>query len=203
MLGNMVNVISCLVQVFYVVSFFPQILENYKRQSGSGLSDVLLFGYFNGYIAFTYFLHCLGHAPIFQILNGMQFIALLVLMFQRFYYAEQVSALCFAKFFAANSIVAVLLFPFASYIPAIFGDISGWIAAFFFCMSQFFQIGKMYVAKSVVGMSLFFVLFMMFGGVLELAVTYIMISPVETRLSLWRFVLGCGIYCVQFIAYRK
>lgn len=190
-------------QIFYLVSFFPQIITNYTMRSGKGLSDVLLFGYLNGYLAFFYFMMCMGAPVSMHILSGLQFLALLVLIFQRFYYDATTSVYRFFALFMANMLFATFFIPFALKNPKAAGDISAWIGSAFFCVSQFFQIGKMYVARSVIGFSFLFAIFMMIGAALELSVAYLLAYSFQSRLSLWRLVMGCGIYCFQFMMYRK
>jgi len=190
-------------QLFYLVCFVPQIITNFRLGSANGLSDVLLFGYLNGYLAFFYFMICSGSSPILLFLCALQFFAWLILIFQRFYYDSTSSVYRFFAFFLVNMLVASSFLPIAIKNPMLVGSVSGWIAAVFFCVSQFFQIGKIYITKSVIGFSFLFALFMMVGAALELTVAYVLAYSFQSRLSLWRLVMGCGIYCFQFLMYRK
>ncbi|MFH0898550.1 MAG: PQ-loop repeat-containing protein [bacterium] len=189
--------------LFYLTSFIPQIVINFKLQTSKGLSGVLLFGYLNGYLAFIYYFSCFNYSISHQIWNALQFLAVLILIFQRLYYDSSNNFFKLFFLFLGNMIFATFFLPFAWSNPTLFGNISAWVAAFFFCISQFFQIGKIYTTKSVAGFSFWFVLMMLFGALLELTVVYIASYAFQSRLSLWRFVMGCGIYCFQFLMYRK
>ncbi|MFH1832175.1 MAG: PQ-loop repeat-containing protein [bacterium] len=200
----LINIVLWASQVFYFACFVPQIIINYSMGSCSGLSDVLLFGYLNGYFAFFYYLYCSSFSAFDEVMTVLQFFAILILVLQRFYYSRTTaSANRFFVLIFANFLLASFFIPFAYKNPQLVGNIGGWVAAIFFCLSQLFQIFKIHISKSVAGFSFLFVFLILFGAILELVVAYVLKYPMQSRLGLWRLVVGCGIYCVQFYIYKK
>lgn len=188
-------------QACYILCLVPQIIKNTKMGTTVGFSDVLLFGFLNGYFAVFYYLFCLKLPFAYKAMNTVQFVALLGLVAQRIHYDESISYKRFEYCLWGNSAAALFFLPIAMVNPAIVGMIAGWLAAAFFSMSYISQIVRIFVTKSVAGFSFLFVLITLLGVVLELIAANILGLPSQTHATLWRALVVCCIFLVQFKLY--
>ena len=190
-------------QCCYVICLIPQIIKNIRLRTASGLSDFLLLGFLNGYFAMFYYLFCLGLPLPYKVMNVFQLTVLLILILQRVYYDESHAHIKFEKILGGNILGMFILIPMALYSSQQVGEICGWCASAFFCISYIFQIIKNFSTKNVTGLSYAFVGITVFGIVLELIAANILSLPLQTHVSLWRALTGCGIFMVQFWLYGK
>jgi uncharacterized protein with PQ loop repeat len=76
-------------QIIFFIGILPQIVLNFNLKSTKGLSDFLLIGYFNAYIFYMFYVFCLNLPLAHKVMTPLSFFAVVILIFQRFYYSEK------------------------------------------------------------------------------------------------------------------
>jgi len=196
------HILIWVVQLCYVLCLVPQIMKNVKMGGTAGISDILLFGFLNGYFAIFYYLFGLGMPFAYKVMNTFQFFALIGLILQRIHYDETESYRRFEYCLWGNSALALFFVPAAVVYPSDIGNAAGWLAIGLFSMSYLCQVVKIFVTKSVVGFSLMFVAITALGVCFELIAANILGLPQQTHVSLWRAATVCGIFFFQFWLYK-
>lgn len=191
-----------LAQFFYIISYIPQIIKNFMRGTVKGLSDLLILGYLNGYLAFFYYLICLGLPFAYKVMSIAQFVIFLIIVYQRINYDATDSAKGFATLFAINMFIALLLIPLATMYPRLIGGVGGWVGVALFSGSQIFQASKVYFEKSVIGFSFYFIIFATLGGIFELFAAFVLLLPLQTQFALCRALVMYTVFFVQFWMYK-
>ena len=190
-----------LAKIFCLCCLLPQILTNYKQKCGRGISAILLIGYLNAFIFLIFFIF-LRNLPIaYKVVLPLETLAVLVLIFQRLYYNNNVKKYRLAL--ALNLLAFVFFIPCALSYPLIIGSLCGWIN---FVLSTFYQLPqiiKIQKEKSVEGFNFLFVVFNGFASIIEIATWYLGYLPAQTCFSAIRALLVCLVICGQFYYFRK
>lgn len=146
------------VHFLYFVGLLPQIIVNYKLKSSRGLSDLMLSGYFVGYLFVNFYVFLLDLPLSYKVMVPLATIAVLVLVFQRFYYvclddSRKSFVKLFGIIFLLSLGVAFFVLKYAPYTGRVFG----WLSAMVWTVYQIPQIIKIYMSKSTKGLSFAFV----------------------------------------------
>ena len=185
---------------FYFVCFIPQIITNFQRKSGSGVSEFLLLLYLNSYLFLMFYIFGLSLPLAYRILVPLQGLATLVLILQRLYYEP---VLRLIAMYAANIIAAACVIPLAIKNPIEIGSLFGWLAFAVILVNQLPQAIKVYREKSVAGFSFLFVAFTGLAAIIETAAAFAAPLPAQTQCIALRGVLMFVIFCWQFVLYRR
>ena len=136
--------------ILFWIALLPQVALNFKLKSTRGLSDLMLVGYFNGYIAYVTYTFCLGLPLAYKVMISTCLITMLVMVFQRFWYERRYKTdKGLLVFYVANGLVVVALIPLIYKYMLLVGHIAGWIMAFIWGVYQIPQIIKIYRSKSI------------------------------------------------------
>lgn len=187
----------------YTLSFVPQIWENYKRKSGTGLSDYFLLAYLNTYIAIIYYIFCLNLPIAYKVACLLQIIATLILIGQRLYYNHSSESRFLKKIYVANILGACIFVPFALMCATLLGHFLGWISLVLTLLNQLPQVIKIIQSKSVVGFSFMFVLIMAIAAGAEFYAAIKLDLPMQTILSAARGLVFFIIFSSLFLKYRE
>ena len=190
-------------QIFYFLSFIPQVWTNYRCKSGTGISDPFLFGYLNGYGTFLLYAFCRDLPFVYKFLPSMAAVGVLTLIILRLYYDTSKGGRSIGFVYALNIAAMLFVIPFALQDPYGIGSLCGWANVFFTSVSQLPQIVHIYKTKSVEGFSFMFVALMGTAGFLELTTSYLAGLPAQTIFSAARNIAAVFIYSVQFYLYKK
>jgi uncharacterized protein with PQ loop repeat len=188
-------------QSLYFFCFIPQVLNNFKRKSGTGLSDFFLLLYLNTYIPMMYYIFLLHLPWAYLVFCPLQMIATLVLIAQRLFYESCVSKKLLVLYLC-NITFAFVFLPFLYINPILIANIGGWLMLLIGAVSQLPQVIKVYNTKSVEGFSLLFVLINGFAGFIEVSCAIVLKLPVQTILGSSRVVLMTCIFILQFWMYK-
>ncbi len=189
-------------QFLYLSCFFPQIMTNFRERSTHGLSDLFLFGYFNAYVAYMYYVFCLSLPFGFKVMTIAQMTALTILILQRMYYTSAYGMPHFKQIFLANTALFLGVFPFAMNNPQFVGDMGGWALVTIFSVTPLPQIFKVFREKSVSGFNIKFILLLLAAASLEVFVALVLNLPLQTLLCAAKSFVVYGIIIFQFWLYR-
>ena len=152
------NSLVWLAQMFYIVCFIPQIMENLRQHSERGLSDYFLIGNLNSYIFLAFDLWCNNYPWPYLMTSAVQFLGIGILIFQRFYYDfSGKRAKRFFIFYLCNIVAALCMIPFAKAHPHFMGELSAWMVILLVGAGMISQIIKIQRSKSVEGFSFLFI----------------------------------------------
>ena len=188
-------------QIFFFLAFWPQIILNFKRKSTHGLSDFLFIGYFYGYSFYMLYAYCLNLPLAHKIMIPLGFFAILILIFQRFYYSESKDN-GLRLFFKLSILFFAILTIFAIKHSSFIGHISGWLMMFIFAIYQFPQIFKNYKNKSIQGLSFGLVSIIGFGNFTEFVVALFLGLPAQTYINNLNGILVYAVYLRQFLKFK-
>ncbi len=187
---------------FYLVSFLPQILLNYRLKSLRGLSDLYLFAFFNGYVAEVFYVYCLGLPFAYRVMIPVCMLAMGVVIYQRFHYGTNTEFKRLFLIYGANLLCMFLLFPVAIKYSYYIGNFFGWMATLIWCTYQFPQVVKIFSTKSVHGFSFGLATMIGLAAALELSIGVTLGLPYQTIINSTRGVLIYLVFCLQFWLYR-
>jgi uncharacterized protein with PQ loop repeat len=191
-----------IVNIGFFVSLIPQILLNYRLKTTKGLSDLFLLATLNGqfgYLSFTFY----ANLPlIYKVMNSCYFIAILIIIAQRFLYSQnQLKEKRILNFYLLNFLLG-LIFIFIA--PKISWGISflGWFPVVLGFWKKWPQVIKIYKEKSVVGFSFLFVLVSICAYLFEMVAGIILKLPLPIIFNDLKGVFVYLIFLVQFMVYR-
>ncbi|MCF7799711.1 PQ-loop repeat-containing protein [Candidatus Babeliales bacterium] len=204
-LSNFAVFATWIAQILFFVGLIPQILLNYKLKSTSGLSELLLVGYLNGYIAYLYYTFCCNLPAAYKTIIPIATIAMLIMVFQRFYYVQKLDKKSYKIlfFYFLNFLFAISVLPLAMNYKNIVGSFLGWIMAFIWATYQIPQIFKIFKNKTTFGYSFLLVSLIGIGDLVELTGALILNLPMPTILNALRGFLIYLIFCLQFWIFKK
>ncbi|MFA5075115.1 MAG: PQ-loop repeat-containing protein [Candidatus Babeliales bacterium] len=204
-LSNFAVLATWTAQILFFVGLIPQILLNYKLKSTQGLSELLLIGYLNGYIAYLYYTFCCNLPAAYKTIIPIATVAMLIMVFQRFYYVKEFDKKIYKilLIYILNFLFTISLLPFAINYKTIIGTSLGWIMAFIWATYQIPQIFKIFKEKTTFGYSFLLVSLIGVGDFVELLGALILNLPMPTILNALRGFLIYLIFCLQFWIYKK
>lgn len=192
------------INIFFWAGLLPQVILNFKLRTTRGLSDLMLFGYFNGYITYCYYVFCFNLPLAYKIMVPLSFATMLIMLVQRFVYEQAYKReRKLLALYLLNALAAVLLIPHAFTHTNLVGNVTGWIEITIWSMYQIPQIFKVHVNKSVFGFSFLLVTLIGLGDLIELIVAIALQFPVQTIVNGFRGVFIYLIFCLQFWLYSQ
>jgi uncharacterized protein with PQ loop repeat len=197
---SLATFLAWVVNFLYVVGYVPQILLNYRNKSSSGLSDWMLIGLAVGYPVELFYIYNQGLPAGYKFFVPLGFVAVLVMVVQRFYYSSSSTKMLVTRWGSAF-IAFIMIFLFVSRSISSFGYIAGWIATGIWTLYQVPQVFKLYFAKSTRGFSLSFISIMALGVTLECFAVLILQLPAPSWFSVSREVIVYSTFFVEFFVY--
>jgi uncharacterized protein with PQ loop repeat len=191
-----------LAQIFYFACFVPQIFTNYRLKSGRGISELMLIAYLNTYFCLTIYIFCLNLPLAYKIMVPVQGVAGLILILQRIFYDFKTEKRMLF-FYSANSLVFILLIPYAFKNPMYVGHFLGWVSFVLTLCNQLPQVFKIYREKSVEGFNFLFAFFTGLAAAIETTVAVVAGLPIQTLFMAMRGVVLFLIFSWQFRIYKK
>lgn len=192
-------------QACYMICFVPQIIENLRQRSESGLSDAFLINNFNGYVFWGFDIFCNQYPDPYKWTFGIQLIGMSTLIIQRFYYANfslKKTNIMFG-FFWLNAMAALTLIPLSIKYQFLMGECSAWIITILTAAGSISQAIKIQKSASVEGFSYLFMAIFSFASLCEfiLCLRHCLSLPylIYTVQDLCMFV----IFTLQFIFFSK
>lgn len=198
------HAVAWAVNILFWGGLVPQVILNYRLKTARGLSDVMLWGYFNGYIAYVYYAFCCNLPLAYRVVVPLCFVTMLLMVVQRFVYdgAYQKDKKLLV-FYILNAVAAILILPQAFKQAWFIGSIAGWIEITIWALYQIPQVFKIHVNKSVVGFSFALVTLVGIGDIIELIVAITLRMPLQTIVNDLRGIVIYLIFCVQFWLYNQ
>ncbi len=190
-------------QICYVLVYIPQIITNFKQKSGKGLSELMIFAYFNTMVAVLYYVFASNLPMAYKICCPLQIFALIVLIGQRLYYDDFKQAKPFWFLYSGNMMASLFFIPLTIQDPIGVGCFAGWTMFAFSLVNQLPQVVKIFKHKSVVGFSFFFAGFSFMAALVELATAWFVGLPIQTLLSALRGIVIGAIWFGQFWLYSE
>ena len=199
------NIFTWIAHTLFFLGLLPQIVLNYRLKSTKGLSDLLLIGYFNGYVSYLYYTFCLDLPLAYKVILPMATIAMMIMIFQRFLYLDKLTKKdkSLLAFYLFNFLFVISLIPLATKYPIYVGHFFGWLMMFIWATYQIPQVFKVFIDKSVVGFSFALVSSIGFGDLVELIAAITLKLPMPTLLNDFRGVFIYLVFCVQFWMYKN
>ncbi len=189
-------------QIFYVLVYIPQIITNYRQKSGKGLSELMLFAYFNTMVAVLYYVFSYNLPPAYKICCPLQIAALVILIGQRLYYDDIKTAKPYWFWYGGNMVASMAFIPLSVQNPSAIGLFAGWTMFALSLMNQLPQVFKIFKEKSVAGFSFFFIVFSFTAALVEFVTALIVGLPVQTLLCATRGIVIGLVWFWQFRLYR-
>jgi hypothetical protein len=180
---NWLDILVLINQAIYCYGFIPLIAENYRLKTSRGVSDALMWTFFNAYIAIGYYFFCLQLPLFYKISVIIQLFFVCVAIGQRFWYDKFIYKKKLAIVYGTNTLVAIALLPLALRIPHLFGNIAGWIAVAWFVINKVPQIVKVQRERSVYGFSFGFVFMQGMAAIMEIVVVLAYGLPMQTLVT--------------------
>ena len=195
--------IPWIVNFFYFVGLFPQIYLNYKSKSTQGLSDLLILGYFDGYLAYFIYAYFFEFPIAYRMLLPVAVLASLVLIYQRFFYQRDGLGKSNNYIYYINFLLMIFFGIFLYLLPMKAANIAGWISTAIWYLYLIPQVIEIYLRKTVKGFSFLLVLFVGLGGVADFSVAILYSLPIQIILIGLRGIAFFFIFAAQFWIYRK
>jgi len=202
--GLILQATAWIVNIFFFSGLVFQGLHSFRIKCGRGLSDLTLFGYFNGYIAYLYYAFCFNLPIAYRVMIPLCMTTMLVMLAQRFLYAEWCGRdKKMFLLYLLNGLAAILILPHAFKQPWFVGNVAGWIEISIWALYQIPQVFKIHLNKSVIGFSFLLVSMVGIGDTIELIVAISLGMPWQTIINDMRGILIYSIFCVQFWLYNQ
>lgn len=189
------------ITILFWAGFIPQIILNFRLKTTKGMSDLMLFAFFNGYISYCYYVFCCNLPMAYKIMTPICLATVIIMLVQRFLY-DKSSKKLFA-IYLVNSILTLLFIPYAFSKALLVGNIMGWISAMIWIACPIPQIIKMQLKRSVAGFSFLLVTLIGFGDILQSIVAIALQLPTQTLFNALRGILVYLIFGLQFFLFRK
>lgn len=192
-----------IVTSIYFLALIPQIVLNYKLKSASGLTDSMLLIYFIAYAADSIYAHFLNLPISYRIMIPGAFMAVMVIVFQRLYYASEYGSKKFVQslYFIISIICFILLI--GLYDRTISGWFAGLVAMVSFAIAYIPQIVRVHMTKSVHGVSPFFISMLGTACAIEFVSAFFIGLPLPSFIDGFRGMIVSIIVLIQFWMYRK
>lgn len=200
---NIFYAVAWLVQMFFWLGLLPQLFLNFKMRSTKGMSDMMLFGYLNGYLFNSYYVYCYGLPLAYRVMLPLALVTVLIMVAQRFWYDRDTDNTFLLRSVLASLVIAIVLLPFARVYPMLVGNVAGWIMMIIWATYQIPQVVKISESQSVVGFSLLLVMLIGFGDSLEFLTGIMLGFPIQSLLNSTRGILIFSIFSFQFWHYSQ
>ena len=188
------------IQTVFWMGLIPQVIKNFTYKSTSGISSLMLFGYFNGYLATTYYSYCLDLPLAYKIITPLSFATVSIMLLQHFFYDGKLRSVIY---YLISILIGISFIPIAMKHTNFVGNLFGWISMSIWMTYQIPQIAKIYSTKSVVGFSFFLILVTGLGNLTEVVLSSLLGLPIQSVLSGTRGMIVSSIFMMQFFLYNK
>jgi hypothetical protein len=198
----MLELLVVINQTLYCVALFLQIFKN-RQDKQTGLSDLFLAAMTNAYVFFTFYFICLRLPVGYQVSVIIQLVSSVVLVAQRFVYAQGHFPIRLLWYYGLNSVAFLALLRYAMQYPVVVGQYAGWIALLLIIGCRIPQVVKIYRTKKVANFSKAYVLLIVGAAAMELGIAVMYALPLQTVSSSSLTLLSSLIFIVQFKLYSK
>ncbi|MCK4517520.1 PQ-loop repeat-containing protein [Candidatus Babeliales bacterium] len=188
------------IKILFWAGLLPQLLLNRRQHSTRGMSGLMLWGYFNGYLMATFYVFCLNLPIAYKFMVPVSLLTVSVMVAQRFIYDKDFGQLWY---YAGSLIIGFIGIPLAFSNAALVGNLFGWASVFIWAFYQLPQIFKIYFEKRVVGFSFLLVSAIGIANLTETGIAVWFGFPTQSVLSGLRGGLIYAVFCTQFMLYRK
>ena len=188
------------IKILFWAGLLPQLFLNYKQHSTRGMSGVMLWGYFNGYLTATFYVFCINLPLAYKFMIPVSLLTVSVMVVQRFIYDKDFGQL---RYYVASVFLSSigLLFMFSH--TTLVGNLFGWASVLIWAGYQLPQIYKIYFEKTVVGFIFLLVSAIGIANLIETGIAAGYGLPTQSVLSGLRGGLIYAVFCSQFLLYRK
>lgn len=186
----------------FSISMAAQLILNFRLKTTQGLSDFFILGFLNSqscYIGFTY---SLDLPLVYKVMNPLYGMLILILIVQRFLYAKQYANNKILPVYVINFFFALSVIVYAAQYSVWLGQLLGWIPIFICLAMEISQLSKIYLAKSVRGFSLYFVLISIAAYSFEFISALILKLPKQVLFTDIRGIAVFALFLIPFILYR-
>lgn len=193
-------------QVIYCYAIIFLVQKNYRLKTARSLSDGLVLGLLNAFIAAIFYIFCLGLPVAYRISIAFQTILICIIIAQRFWYDSLSCKPLLDCFYVANILTAIAIVPVAFIWPHQVGNIAGWLGLVLIVANRVPQMIKIEREKSVYGFSYQFTLLLGIATTMEMGIVlWYHHLPVQTLLIGTWALLSFFIFTWQFyrFSWRK
>ena len=192
-----------MVASIFFLALVPQMLLNYRLKSTAGLSDSMLLMYFTAYAFEVGYVYMLNLPLSYRVMMPCGFIAVIVMVMQRLYYAPSYGSKRFINllYYITGTIGIIIGVGFYDHIMA--GRLAGWVAMGGFALAYVPQLIRVHTTKSVHGLSLLFIFMLGMACTVEFIVSLYLGLPIPSLANGFRGMLFNIIFLVQFWMYKK
>jgi len=188
------------IQGIFWVGLVPQVIKNFNQKSVNGLSSLMLFGYFNGYLATTYYSYCLDLPLAYKVITPLSLATVSIMLGQHFFYDGKFNSMIY---YLISILIAISFIPIAIKHTNFVGNLFGWTSMTIWMTYQIPQVAKIYSTRSVVGFSFFLILVNGLGNLSEVVLSSLLGLPIQSVLSGIRGMMISSIFMMQFFLYSK
>lgn len=188
-------------QAVYVYALVPLILENHRLKTGRGISDGLLWSFFNALVMLSFYFFCLEMPICYRLSVLSQVLLIGVLIIQRFWYDHFSYKKLLAGVYGVNLVLILGAIPVACAWPHEAGHLAGWIGVMLVVVNRIPQIIKVQRERSVFGFSYGFVFLIGMAGVMEISIVLAYGLPTQTLMTSAWSVVSFLIFTWQFYAF--
>ena len=187
----------------YFFALIPQIFLNYELRSTSGLSDYMLLLYFSAYATDSIYAHFLNLPISYRTMIPGAFMAVMVIVLQRLYYAPAhgskkfIQVLCFIA-----SVIGFILF-IGLYDRTIAGWFAGWVSMVSFAVAYLPQLVHVHMVRSVHGVSPVFISMLGIACTIEVVAAFLLGLPFLTLVDCVRGMFVSIVILIQFCMYQN
>lgn len=185
-------------QAIYCYSIVALIQNNYRLKTARGLSDALVIGFLNAFIAMLFYFFCLGLPISYRISVIINTILVSIIIGQRFWYDTFSYKKLLGFFYLGNLLTTIAVIPAAFMWPHQVGNTAGWIGLILVIANRIPQIIKIEREKSVYGFSYQFAALLGIAAVMEITIVLRYQLPVQTLLTSSWALLSFFIFSWQF-----
>jgi len=198
-----ISIVTWVIQISFWAGLFQQVLLNFRIKSTRGLSDLMLIGYFYGFMTYSYYIFLFPFPLAYKIMVPISVVTMLVMIVQRFVYEQKYKTdKKLLAFFCASACAAFAILPYAYAYPKLVGNTAGWISILIWGSYQLPQVFKNYTRQSVAGFSFVLLNLCALGDILEFTVAFVIGLPIQTKANGARGIIIYLIFCVQFWKYK-
>jgi len=201
---SLIELLSWMALICYSLCYIPQIIENYRFKSTSGLSNIFVLTIFLSHVPLLYYTFMFDFLWSYKVMVPIESILVSLIFFQRFYYDSIFTDKHFLLgllFFVFGMIF--ILFSTRYFCVCSAAKTCGWLSCGLFMINPWPQIMHVYTTKSVRGFSFAYALITGGAALCEIIVVYARGLPVQTFCMASKGFLVFLIFSVQFYLYRE
>ena len=192
------------INILFWIGFIPQIRLNYRLKTAKGMSDLMLLGYFYGFVTYSYYVLCLDIPIAYKIFGPLSLLTVFVIIIQRFIYDDGLKKdRALLSLYLLSTVVSILLIPYALTHKIFMGNVTGWISAIIWLIYPIPQFIKIVREKSVMGFSFSLVTLVGLGDGFQGVIGILFNLPAQTTFNGVRGFCLYSVYCLMFWLYSQ